>query len=452
MPHICRSWQMWVRASGEYLRVVFVLLFLASAPFSQALFAQKPTPHGTAPKEAPAFTRAESAMDNQQWPEAEAILRKLVAANPKDARAWFDLGYVMHAQHNYSEAILAYRGAVAAQPDSFECNLNLGLMLAHENNAEASNYLNMATKLKPTGDNPQQELARAWAALAQEQDLRAPQSALDSWTHAVTLAPANALYRLGLGEALERTGDSAGAEREYREANQLLPNSTDTLAALSNFLMRARRLPDAEEVLRKLVAAAPQNENAHLQLGRVLSAQQNDAEASAELKKALALRPDDWDALRELAFVQQRSKQFAAAEESYRALLPHFPDDAELYEGLGSALLSQLKYAEAQNKLMACVRLKPDWGEAYGQLALAAAGNKRYELAIQSLDERKKRLPDLPSSYFLRATCYDHLRRLAEAVENYKAFLEASKGQFPDDEWKARHRLVAIERESHGAR
>jgi len=64
------------------------------------------------------------------------------------------------------------------------------------------------------------------------------------------------------------------------------------------------------------------------------------------------------------------------------------------------------------------------------------------------LDARKKLLPELPSSYFLRATCYDHLRMYAEAVENYKAFLAASKGQFPDEEWKARHRLIAIEPEA----
>jgi tetratricopeptide (TPR) repeat protein len=133
-------------------------------------------------------------------------------------------------------------------------------------------------------------------------------------------------------------------------------------------------------------------------------------------------------------------------------LLLQFPKDAELYDGLGSALLSQLKYAEAQNKFMVCIRLNPDWGEAYGQLALAAAGNKEYEVAIKALDERKKRLAETASSYFLRATCYDHLRRFAEAEDNYKAFLAASRGQFPDDEWKARHRLMAIEPEVRGRR
>ncbi len=243
---------------GRAALVRSAILTLAGILFVPVLFAQKPDEQSAA-HEAAAIQQAESAMDRKQWPEAETILRRLVAADARDARAWFDLGYVMHAEQNYAEAIRAYRGAVAAEPDSFECNLNLGLMLAHENRAEASKYLEMATHLKPTGEDPQAGLARAWAALAQEQDFRSPKNALDSWQHAVTLAPGNSMYRLGLGEALERSGDASGAEREYRKAYELQPNSIDAIAALSNFLMRAKRLSEAEEPLRRLVNLAPKD-------------------------------------------------------------------------------------------------------------------------------------------------------------------------------------------------
>lgn len=411
-----------------------------------SLFAQKSSPPSAPAKETLAITQAEAAMDQQQWAQAETLLRELVAANAKDARAWFDLGYVMHEQKDYPEAIAAYREAVAAESESFECNLNLGMMLAHERQPDAAKYLQKATKLKPSSAHPQQSLARAWAALAEVQSAE-PSRALDSWAHAVELAP-DAQLRLGYGDALEKSGDTLGAEREFRKAIELQPDSADALAALANLYMRAQRFPEAEDTLRRVVTAAPQNESAHLQLGRVLSAEKKDEEAIAELQKALDLKSDDWDALRELAFVQERAKQWPAAEKSYRALLVHFPNDADLHNGLGSVLLPQLKYLEARNEFAVCVRLKPQWGEAYGQLALAAAGNKEYELAIKSLDERKKLLPELPSSYFLRATCYDHLRMAAEAVANYKAFLAISNGQFPDDEWKARHRLIAIEPEA----
>jgi hypothetical protein len=66
-------------------------------------------------------------------------------------------------------------------------------------------------------------------------------------------------------------------------------------------------------------------------------------------------------------------------------------------------------------------------------------------LAIKALDARDKFLPQIPIGYFLRATAYDHLRDYKQASENYHRFLEVANGQFSDQEWQARHRLIAIE-------
>jgi hypothetical protein len=37
------------------------------------------------------------------------------------------------------------------------------------------------------------------------------------------------------------------------------------------------------------------------------------------------------------------------------------------------------------------------------------------------------------------------LRAYKEAALNYHHFLDTANGQFPDQEWQARHRLTAIE-------
>jgi hypothetical protein len=84
-------------------------------------------------------------------------------------------------------------------------------------------------------------------------------------------------------------------------------------------------------------------------------------------------------------------------------------------------------------------------GPAYGDLAAAANENKNYGLVIKALDARAKLLPELPIGYFLRATAYDHLHEYKPAAENYHRFLDTATGSFPDQEWQARHRLIAIE-------
>ena len=97
--------------------------------------------------------------------------------------------------------------------------------------------------------------------------------------------------------------------------------------------------------------------------------------------------------------------------------------------------------------MIATLKIKPDLGPAYGDLATAASENKNYELAIKALDARAKFLPEIPVGYFLRATAYDHLRDFKNAAVNYHLFLDSAKGQYPDQEWQARHRLIAIEPE-----
>jgi tetratricopeptide (TPR) repeat protein len=126
-------------------------------------------------------------------------------------------------------------------------------------------------------------------------------------------------------------------------------------------------------------------------------------------------------------------------------LLKSRPNDADVHYSLGQALLRQRKFPEAQQELIATLKIKPDLGPAYGDLATAASETKNYELAIKALDARAKFLPELPVGYFLRATAYDHLRDFKNAAVNYHLFLDSAKGQYPDQEWQARHRLIAIE-------
>lgn len=397
--------------------------------------------------------QAEAAMDRSDWHAAEEFLAKATTNNPKDARAWFDLGYVMHAEKNYPEAIAAYRKAAQLQPQSFECALNLGLMLAHEKLPEAETVLERATTLKPSADHANEAMARAWAALA-EFRVRDAKVAAETWAKAVELSPTEAnLVEYGLARE-KCCADREGAERQYRRALELNAKSHDALSLLTNLYIGWRSWPKAQETLTQLLALEPKNETAHLQLASVYNMQEKFAEAAEECRKALALDPNDRDALRELGYIQEQMKQWAEAEKTYRALLllEKEPKNAEALLGLGSALLGELKYKEAKETLLLCVNLNGNWPEAFGQLARAAQRDKDYELAIRALDARAKLAPELPSTYFLRASCYDSLRLYKQATENYRKFLGIADGKYPDEEFEARHRLKAIDPEERNRR
>jgi len=177
----------------------------------------------------------------------------------------------------------------------------------------------------------------------------------------------------------------------------------------------------------------------------VLSAQGKNDAAVASLEAAVKLAPADVAARRYLADMYTAAGKKDEAVAVYRALVAQHPNDAELHRGLGQSLLRAQKFAEAQQEFLTTVKLKPDLGEAYGDLAFAASENKDYILTLKALDMRVKYLPEIPTTYFLRASAFDHLQDVKKAAVNYHLFLDTAKGKYPDQEWQAKHRLIALE-------
>ena len=392
----------------------------------------------------PELARAETAIEKRDYSAAEPLLRKLVDQDPASYVAWFDLGFVENGLGELDESIAAYRKSVAAKPDVFESNLNLGLQLAKTGQPDAEEFLRAATRLKPTS-HPAEGEYRAWLSLAQTIAKSKPEEALAAYQRAASLQPKEAEPHLSAGHLLEEENKFAEAEQEYKRALVLDSRSTDAVIGLANIYMRGHRFPEAEDYLRKLLAEHGDSAPAHVQLGRVLAAEGKNDAAIAELQAGIRLAPGDEDAQRDLADLYATAGKSNLAETAYRALLAAHPNEAELHRRLGEALLPQKKFTEAQQEFGTAVKLKPDLGEAYGGLAFAASENKDYPLVIRALDARVKLLPENPVTYFLRASAYDHLRNFKNAAANYRLFLKTANGKYPDYEWRAKHRLIAIE-------
>jgi tetratricopeptide (TPR) repeat protein len=362
---------------------------------------------------------------------------------PENYSGWYDLGFVYHATGRRDDSIAAYRKSIASRPDIFESNLNLGLALAETGQSDAEQFLRAATRLTPVS-GPASGKKIAWMALGHVVESSQPEEAAKAYQQAALADPKDGEPHLLAGALLEKE-HGADAEKEYRQALALQPQSPDALAALTNFYMRQKRFADAETLLRKLVELHPENAGAHLQLGRMLEISGKNDAAIAELESGLKLDANDREAQRDLADLYSEAGKFADAERLYDGLVVSYPNDPDIHAGLGRALLRQKKYPQAQQELARAIQLKPDFGAAYGDLAVAADENKNYPLAIKAVDMRAKYLPEIPMTYFLRATAYDHLQDVKNAARYYHQFLDVAGGKFPDQEWQARHRLIAIE-------
>src|SRR5246500_903389 len=134
----------------------------------------------------PELTQAEELIQKKDYVSAEPLLRKVVDDDPSNYEAWFDLGFVENGLGKVDVSIAAYRKSVAAKPDVFESNLNLGLQLAKSGQGDAEQFLRAATQLKPTNHVAEGQ-ARAWLSLAHVVEAAKPEEAIAAYHEAAVL-------------------------------------------------------------------------------------------------------------------------------------------------------------------------------------------------------------------------------------------------------------------------
>jgi tetratricopeptide (TPR) repeat protein len=420
-----------------------------TATFCTATFAAQvhttPHPHPTPQAEdraADDLRNAEDLLEKQQYQQAEEKLQIVVSKQTDNPQAWFDLGFAQGRLGKTADSITAYKKAVELSPKWFEAQQNLGLALAKSGDlAGAASALKIAVTLKPTNGG-QQALSQAWLSLAQVTEDSQPPEALAAYQKSAELDPANTEARLGIARLTQSSGNQAAAEQQYLKLAE--SGNAKSVERLISLYIQQKRYADAETWLRKYIAANPGNTAAQAQLGKLLAAEGKTQDAIAALEPAYKASPNPALA-RELAALYLQAKQYDAASGLLTGLIAQNPTDAQLHLDYGQALVHQHKYPEAQTELLRALQLDPKLADGYFDLAYSAQQNKNYQLTIRVLDARARLQPETPATYFLRATAYDSLRMYKPAAENYKLFLAAAAGKFPDQEFQARHRLKAIQ-------
>lgn len=242
-----------------------------------------------------------------QWPQAEAAVRALLAAEPQHAGGWKTLAAVLLAQGK--DALDAAQKAVARQPQDAQAVCNLGRAF-HDR--------------------------RQWT------------EAITAYRYALGLRPGLPQALLSLGQALRETGDLAGSDSCLREATRLQPPWAEAFNDLGVTQTAAGQLDAAYQSLRQALALEPGHVTAMTNLGRALCLGQRHDLAASVFDRAIALDARSVpahlgraDALRELGLLEE-------AESSYRQALALRPGLAQAHTGLGICLVQQ---GRAQNAL-----------------------------------------------------------------------------------------------------
>ena len=396
------------------------------------------------------IAEAESAIAKSDWRTAEAKLNTWVAANPTDARALFDLGYVADAENRLDDATGFYRRAIAANPRSFEAHLSLGLLLARQGKPdEARSELITATTLDPGPAGPTLK-ARAWRALAQIDRPKPggdndPTAASNDLIEALKISPETEDDTLLAASLAEDAGQYDTAEDAYRRVLAEDSKSRPAITGLAHLLLARKQYPEAETMLRAALVQFPDDPVLTAQLATALAAQ-DKAEALPLLQKLHQTDPEDPAVTRMLASVLADAGDYASSDKLYATLLAANPNDTDLLIAHGQNLVRQLRYVDAYAVFDQATKLAPSNIDGWSGLAFAASRLERPNDTLHALTMRSQFAPENASTYFLWAISYDKLQDKKQAIVYYQHFLDAAAGKYPNEEWQAKQRLELLKK------
>jgi Flp pilus assembly protein TadD len=393
-----------------------------------------------------ALQQAESSIMARNYAAATTQLNAWLSTHPSDARALFDRGYVADAQGQSSDAESWYRKAIASDPKQFESRLALGLDLAaHGDTAGAREQLYAATSLQPDPPNPAAK-AQACRALAQLLRRSDPIGARDALVQALKLTPETPADTLLAAQIAENAGDSDLAEQEYRKLLNEQPGSPQATAGLAHLLIRQKRFADAQPLVSAALQQHPNNPALNAQMAVILDGEGRKADALDVLQKLHTLEPGNRDVTGMLADADFQAGDLNSADALYQQLLAATPNDPDLLDSHGQILIRQQHFAEALAVFQKAAAARPGDVDAWSGIAFADSKLKLWNDELHALSMRSKFAPENPSTLFLWATAYDNLHQSKAAADYYHRFLAAAQGKYPDQEWQARHRLIALEK------
>lgn len=420
------------------------------------LVAQSQMPAGTSsPMEQSELQRqlqqAEDNLRDHQFDTARTTLLEIIHADAKNARAQYDLGYTEEQLNHEDDAEAAYRQAIEANPKQFESRFALGMLLARKNDLDgARDQLATAVTLSPmvAGDDAK---ASAYRALAQIDLGKHDTEAAQELAQAIKLSSETPEDRQLAAQIASSSGDATDAETAFRTVLKNNPGDPEASAGLAKSLLQQKKTDEAESVLTQAMEKHPDNASLAAQLATVYLSEQKQDEAQVLLEKTVAAHPQEPSLQRMLAHLYDQSDSPSKAAPLYEALLQQSPKDVDLLDDYGTCLVKLQRMPEAEKVLQQAVQMpaafssKEALAAAASHLAFAASANRDSQTVLQALQIRDGILPPSASSLFLAATAHDRLHDTKVAVDLYHQFLKAAEGKFPNEEWEAKHRLLALE-------
>jgi Flp pilus assembly protein TadD len=246
----------------------------------------------TPPQQASALATAQQLVHDGKFVQADAMLRPLIAAEPKAAEPRYLLAYTLLREDRPAESLTEYTSAAALRtPTAAELRsvaLDYVLLKALP---DADRWMSRALAMDAND-------AETWYAMGRLRYTQGRYSdALMCFEKTLALNPRSVKGENNLGlayEALNRNDDAVGAYRTAIAWQKDDPApSEQPLLNLAILLQHRNQLSEAQQLLEQAATIAPKDPRIHENLGQVYLHTDRAADAVKEFADAIGLAPQN---------------------------------------------------------------------------------------------------------------------------------------------------------------
>ena len=209
---------------------------------------------------------------------------------------------------------------------------------------------------------------------------------IEHYDKAISLDPNFALAELNRAtssptakEFFEHLKKAVALEDKVSDGEKMLIQSTDAGANANPTRQK--------EILEQLVAAYPNDERAHFNLGGYYFGQQDFSHAIEHYKKATELAPDYSTAYNILGYAYRQNEQFSDAEAAFKKYIELIPNDPNPYDSYAELLLKVGRFDESIAQYKKALAIDPNFLNSHFGIAADLTYQGKYSEAQAELQK-----------------------------------------------------------------
>jgi tetratricopeptide (TPR) repeat protein len=354
--------------------------------------------------------------------EAEECFRTVIRLSPKSAMGYNNLGVLLSKLGQSQEAVTNFRNAHARDPQNFTALLGLGTSLAAlQQYEEAAGFLQKAAAIRLEDFQASYEWAHALFEIKQP---AAAKKVLDKIA-VPTESDLSVKYYSLAGAIATSLKNGAAAERAYRSAYSLSPDSYDIYVALAQASLSLRDTSPNAAPPREKLPPAPANltANQNLTLGLLFLSHDDYSAAIPSLERVLQQDAFNETATLNLAIAYKEVGQSSAAIELTRLALKKKPTGS-LYDALAELEEASGHYVEAVQDYQRAVELEPTNEDYYYDLGMEYLSHFTFGPALEVFRVGVQKFPQSSRQFLGLAFSHYAEREYPQAADAFTTALE----------------------------